>query len=138
MSEFSVTTRRREETVDVTERVQELVAKSGVQEGICVVYTPHTTCGMAVNEGYDPAVQDDFLRHLQEVVPRESDFEHAEGNSDAHIKAMLVGTSAALTVSGARARLGRWQAIFLCEFDGPRQREVWVTVTGSRGEAPIK
>ena len=128
MSEFSLSTRRREVALDVTERVQELVAKSGVREGICLVYTPHTTCAIAVNEGYDPAVQEDFVQHLQEVVPRESDFEHAEGNSDAHIKSMLVGTSAALPVSGGRVRLGRWQAIFLCEFDGPRQREVWVTV----------
>lgn len=121
-------TARREETVDVTEQVQRAVAESEIAEGVCVVCTPHTTCGVAVNEGYDADVQRDFLTHLQEVVPRESSFEHAEGNSDAHIKSMLVGTSVTLPVSGGRARLGRWQAIFMCEFDGPRDRQLWVIV----------
>ena len=128
MKAFSVVTRRREETVDVTDHVRSAVAGASVDEGICLVYTPHTTCAITVNEGYDPAVQSDHLRHLQELVPTDASFEHAEGNSDSHIKAMLVGSSASLPIEGGRLRLGRWQAIFLCEFDGPRSREVWVTV----------
>ncbi len=128
MVELSVGTSRREESVDVTERVRRAVRESGVDEGTCLVYSPHTTCAVTVNEGYDPAVQSDFVNHFREMVPRESDFEHAEGNSDAHIKAMLVGPSVVLPVSGGDVRLGRWQAIFMCEFDGPRERQLWVTV----------
>jgi secondary thiamine-phosphate synthase enzyme len=123
-----VTTRRREEMVDLTDAVRGAVAGAGVDEGVCLVYSPHTTCGMAVNEGWDPAVQEDALQHLRDLVPHEHEFAHAEGNSDSHIKAMLVGASAMLPVTGGRLKLGRWQAIFLCEFDGPREREVWVTV----------
>jgi secondary thiamine-phosphate synthase enzyme len=125
-----VVTRRREELVDVTAQVQEAVRAAGVLDGICLVASPHTTCGVTVNEGWDPAVPADALGHLREVVPRDGGFAHAEGNSDSHIKAMLVGSSAALPVAGGEVKLGRWQAIFLCEFDGPRDRELWVTVTG--------
>jgi len=125
-----VGTNQREQLVDVTAQVREAVQADGVQEGICLVASPHTTCGVTVNEGWDPAVTADALVHLRDLVPRERAFAHAEGNSDAHIKTMLVGTSAALPVSGGQVRLGRWQAIFLCEFDGPRERELWVTVTG--------
>jgi secondary thiamine-phosphate synthase enzyme len=125
-----VSTSQREQLVDVTAQVRQAVQAAGVQEGICLVASPHTTCGVTVNEGWDPAVSADALTHLRDVVPREGAFAHAEGNSDAHIKAMLVGTSATLPVAGGDARLGRWQAIFLCEFDGPRDRELWVTVVG--------
>jgi secondary thiamine-phosphate synthase enzyme len=125
-----VTTGRREDLVDVTAQVRDAVRAMGVGEGICLVASPHTTCGVTVNEGWDPAVAADALGHLREVVPRERGFAHAEGNSDSHIKTMLVGTSAALPVSGGEVQLGRWQAIFLCEFDGPRDRELWVSVTG--------
>jgi secondary thiamine-phosphate synthase enzyme len=127
---ISVRTGRREEMVDVTEQVREAVRAAGVADGMCLVSSPHTTCGVTVNEGWDPAVVADALTHLRELVPREGSFTHAEGNSDSHIKTMLVGTSALLQVDGGEVRLGRWQAIFLCEFDGPRQRELWVAVTG--------
>lgn len=112
--------------VDVTEQVREAVRASGLSEGICLVYAPHTTCGVTVNEGWDPAVQADALARLRWLVPREAGYAHAEGNSDAHIKAIAVGTSAALPVEGGELRLGRWQSIFLCEFDGPRERELWL------------
>jgi secondary thiamine-phosphate synthase enzyme len=125
-----VGTRRREEMVDVTAQVQDAVRGVGIDQGLCLVSSPHTTCGITVNEGWDPAVVTDSLNHLRELVPREGGFAHAEGNSDAHIKAMLIGTSATLPVESGQARLGRWQAIFLCEFDGPRDRELWITVTG--------
>jgi secondary thiamine-phosphate synthase enzyme len=128
---LSVSTSQREQMVDVTARVGEAVREAGVREGICLVASPHTTCGVTVNEGWDPAVGADSLGHLRGLVPREREYAHAEGNSDAHIKTMLVGTSASLPVAGGEVRLGRWQAIFLCEFDGPRDRELWVTVTGT-------
>lgn len=118
----------REEMIDITERIQGAIAAADVDEGICLVYSPHTTCAVTVNEGWDPDVQADALRHLRTLVPRDAGFAHAEGNSDAHIKAMVVGAGAVLPVSGGRLRLGRWQAVFLCELDGPREREVWVQV----------
>jgi secondary thiamine-phosphate synthase enzyme len=127
---LTVSTREREELVDVTDRVREAVRSAGVAEGICLVASPHTTCGITVNEGWDPAVRADALGHLRKVIPADRAFTHAEGNSDSHIKTMLVGTSASLPVDGGEVRLGRWQAIFLCEFDGPRERELWITVTG--------
>jgi secondary thiamine-phosphate synthase enzyme len=130
MVKLRVRTSRREEAVDVTEKVRRAVAESGVREGTCTVFAPHTTCAVAVNEGHDPAVIEDFLNHIRELVPREAGFEHAEGNSDSHIKALLVGPSATVPVSGGEVRLGQWQAIFMCEFDGPRERSLWVSVTG--------
>lgn len=126
--DFEVETRHREEMVDITERVREIVGRSGVGDGICLVYTPHTTCGVAVNEGYDPDVMGDLTRQLRELAPREAAWQHAEGNSDAHIKAVLVGGDVTLPISAGAPRLGRWQAVFLCEFDGPRRRTVQVVV----------
>jgi secondary thiamine-phosphate synthase enzyme len=124
---MSVQTERREQMVDITQRVQAEVGRSGVREGVCHVYVPHTTCAMAINEGADPAVQHDFLQHMDELVPQAADWQHAEGNSDSHIKAILVGPAVSIPVAGGKLRLGRWQAVFLCEFDGPREREVWRT-----------
>ena len=128
MRELRVPTERREQMVDITDRVQKEVVASGVSEGLCHVYVPHTTSAVAVNEGADPAVQHDFLQHLNELVPQAGEWRHAEGNSDSHIKAMLVGSSVTLPVVDGRLRLGHWQAVFLCEFDGPRERSVWVQV----------
>ena len=131
MRVLAVGTRQREELVDVTAPVRDAVRAAGVTEGLCLVASPHTTCGVTVNEGWDPDVASDAVGHLRELVPREREFAHGEGNSDAHIKTMLVGTSALLPVAGGEVQLGRWQAVFLCEFDGPRERELWVTVTGA-------
>jgi secondary thiamine-phosphate synthase enzyme len=123
-----VSTQRREEMVDVTEQVRQVVSEAGVEAGLCLVFSPHTTCAVTVNEGWDPDVQADALRHFRALVPRDGDYAHSEGNSDSHIKTIAVGPSVTLPVDGGRVRLGRWQAIFLCEFDGPRQRELWVEV----------
>ena len=125
---FQVTTRRRAELVDITERVAVAVASSGVSEGLCHVFVPHTTAGVTVNEGADPAVAADIASHLAELVPRERAFEHEEGNSDSHIKTVLVGPSVSAPVKGGKLALGTWQAIFLCEWDGPRSRRVEVAV----------
>jgi secondary thiamine-phosphate synthase enzyme len=128
MKKLDVSTQRREQMIDITERVQQEVGGSGVSDGICHVYVPHTTSAVTVNEGADPAVQHDFLEHLNELVPQAGQWRHAEGNSDSHIKAMLVGTSVTLPIAEGRLQLGRWQAVFFCEFDGPRDRSVWVHV----------
>jgi secondary thiamine-phosphate synthase enzyme len=125
---LSVATHARDEMVDVTDRVREAVAELGVEAGVCLVFSPHTTCAVTVNEGWDPDVQADALRHLRSLVPRDAGYAHTEGNSDSHIKTIAVGPSVLLPIDGGQVRLGRWQAIFLCEFDGPRQRELWVQV----------
>lgn len=130
MKTIEVSTARREELVDVTVPVEEAVAASGVREGSCLAYSPHTTCGVTVNEGWDPDVVRDAIRHLHEMVPQDAVWAHVEGNSDAHIKTMLVGPSVLVPISGGRLRLGRWQKLFLCEFDGPRARQLWLTITG--------
>ena len=128
----NVRTRQREEMVDVTGEVRRAVQESGAHDGICLVYSPHTTCGVTVNEGWDPDVAADAVAHLHELAPREKEYRHAEGNSDAHIKTMLVGNSVSLPIAGGEPRLGRWQAVFLCEYDGPRERELWVTTVGKQ------
>jgi secondary thiamine-phosphate synthase enzyme len=126
---FQVTTRRRAQLVDITERVAEAVEKSGVRDGVCHVFVPHTTAGVTINEGADPDVAADIESHLGELVPKEAAFEHSEGNSDSHIKTVIVGPSCSAPVRAGKLALGTWQAIFLCEWDGPRTRQVEVGVS---------
>jgi secondary thiamine-phosphate synthase enzyme len=126
---FEVRTKRRAELVDITERVAEAVARSGVSDGTCNVFVPHTTAGVTINEGADPDVATDIASLLAELVPKEAAFEHSEGNSDAHIKTVLVGPSCVAPVRGGKLALGTWQAIFLCEWDGPRTRRVEVAIS---------
>ena len=129
--DFEVRTRRRAELVDITERVAEAVARSGIAEGTCHVFVPHTTAGVTINEGADPDVAADIESHMTELVPKEAAYEHAEGNSDSHIKTVLVGPSCTAPVRDGKLALGTWQAIFLCEWDGPRTRRVEVAVARS-------
>lgn len=127
--EFAVQTRERAQFVDVTAEVQRAVAQSGVRRGLCVVYCPHTTAGITVNEHADPDVVHDLLLWLSRAVARDTPgFRHAEGNAASHIQAALVGCSATLLVEDGRLALGTWQGIFFCEFDGPRRRRCWVRV----------
>jgi secondary thiamine-phosphate synthase enzyme len=126
---FEVSTRRRAQLVDITERVAEAVARSGVSEGTCHVFIPHTTAGVTINEGADPDVASDIESHLAELVPKEAAYEHAEGNSDSHIKTVLVGPSCMAPVRNGKLALGTWQAIFLCKWDGPRSRRVEVGIS---------
>jgi len=117
-----VVTRSRTEFVDITARVQEIVQKSAIQSGLCLVYVPHTTAGVMVNESYDPDVARDISNALEKVAPQNARYQHTEGNADAHVKSMLVGTAQVIPVENGQLLLGRWQGIFFCEFDGPRQR----------------
>ncbi|MDD5224995.1 MAG: secondary thiamine-phosphate synthase enzyme YjbQ [bacterium] len=128
METISIKTKSRNEFVDLTREINQAVKKSGVQEGLCLVYVPHTTAGITINEGADPDVVSDILQHLEEMVPAGKRFLHAEGNSDAHIKSTLVGASQLIPVTGGKLALGTWQAVFLCEFDGPRARNVFLQV----------
>jgi len=123
-----IETRRREELVDVTSLVNRVVQESGVTEGICHLWVPHTTAGICVNEHADPSVAEDLLAYLSRAVPRRGDYRHSEGNSDAHIKAVLVGADVSLPVSGGRLALGTWQGVFFAEFDGPRRRRIQICV----------
>jgi len=134
MRQFGVATTRREEFVDITRQVAQALAESGLEEGAVLVYSPHTTAGVTINEGADPDVRRDMLAHLAALVPLDgggSRFRHAEGNSDAHIKTSLMGPSQLVPVSGGSLQLGTWQKIYLCEFDGPRRRMVLVQTLAS-------
>jgi secondary thiamine-phosphate synthase enzyme len=122
----SVKTTARVDMVDITQRVQQEVEKAGVTEGLCVVYIPHTTSGVTINEGADPAVCSDIIKKLKQLVPSNDGYRHMEGNSDSHIKASLMGSSVTVLVEGGRLVLGTWQKIFYCEFDGPRSRKFFV------------
>ncbi len=129
METLTVKTATRAEFIDITGSVQSVVAGSGVERGICVVHVPHTTAGVTINENADPAVKADILDWLEKAVPRRGGYRHTEGNSDAHIKASLMGPSLSLLVEKGRLVLGIWQSIYLCEFDGARSRQVHVQVT---------
>ena len=128
MVEFGVKTSSRSQMLDITARVQEAVAASGVKDGVCVVFVPHTTAGVTINEGADPSVCTDIEGTLAKAFPQSPHYRHAEGNADAHIKTSLVGPSVTALVGDGRLRLGTWQAVFFCEYDGPRSRKVWVEV----------
>ena len=127
MPEFiSVNTRSRIEMVDITASVQKKVSQAGLNNGICLAYVPHTTAGITINEGADPAVCRDILTKLNDLVPADAGYRHMEGNADSHIKASIMGSSVMLMVENDRLVLGTWQKIFFCEFDGPRSRKVFV------------
>ena len=125
---IQVKTRSRTELVDITAAVQKEISNTGVKDGLCVVYVPHTTAGVTINEGADPSVCTDILAKLNDLVPRDAGYRHMEGNSDSHIKASLMGSSVTVIVEGGRLVLGTWQKIFFCEFDGPRSRRVYLKV----------
>jgi len=129
MKEIRVSTRSRTELVDITSEVQKVVADSGVGDGMCHVYVPHTTAGVTINENADPSVREDILMELNKVVPFQDNYKHLEGNAAAHIKATIVGSSETILVEGGRLLLGTWQGIFFCEFDGPRSRRVLVKIS---------
>jgi len=131
--EVEVRTRSRRELVDVTARVTEVVRASGVRSGTCVLHVGHTTAGLFANENADPSVASDILDRLATLVPDRGRYSHLEGNSPAHIMASIVGSSVTVPVVDGEPALGRWQGIFLAEFDGPRARRMLVTVMGARG-----
>ena len=128
MQSITVNTKERLVAVDITGDVERLVRKSGMPEGLCYLYVPHTTAGIFINERDDPAVALDIMKTLDTMVPRAGKYQHVEGNADSHIKSVLVGSSVNLPIAGGWMNLGRWQGIFLAEFDGPRTRTVHVTL----------
>jgi secondary thiamine-phosphate synthase enzyme len=134
MQSFTVSTHRRTEFVEITAEVRATIRASGLKSGICVVYCPHTTAGITVQENADPDVVRDMQLWLNHHIPKDvPGFHHAEGNSDSHIKSSLIGTSVTIIVEGGDLVLGTWQGVYFCEFDGPRTRTVQVQIIGSAG-----
>ncbi|HNS32238.1 MAG TPA: secondary thiamine-phosphate synthase enzyme YjbQ [bacterium] len=131
MKKLKIETAKRTDIVDITDEIFAFVRSAGIKDGIMHVYTPHTTCGLTINENADPSVRADILRKLEEIVPFKNGYTHSEGNSDAHIKSVLMGQSLPVFVENGQLQLGIWQGIFLCEFDGPRIREVWLKIISS-------
>jgi len=125
---ISINTHSRIEMIDITSQVNAQVSKSGTTDGICVIYVPHTTAGVTINEGADPDVCTDMIQKLNRLVPPDDHYRHMEGNADSHIKASLIGSSVTVMVEEGRLVLGTWQKIFFCEFDGPRSRKAYVKV----------
>jgi secondary thiamine-phosphate synthase enzyme len=128
IQEFSVRTRTRTEFLDISAQVSKIVQESKVQNGLAVVFVPHTTAAVTINENADPSVQHDILTELNRLIPLQGSYQHAEGNSDAHIKSTLLGSSQTIFIQGGRLALGTWQGVYFCEFDGPRSRKVWVKI----------
>lgn len=128
MPTFSVTTHRRCEMIDITERIRQAVADSGVQQGVVTVFALHTTAAITINENADRDVVRDLLVNLKRLAPHTGDYRHAEGNSDAHLKSSLLGVSETVLIDDGRLQLGTWQSVFFCEFDGPRTRKVALQV----------
>ena len=128
---IEVKTQAKEELIDITARVREEVFSSNIKSGICCVYIPHTTAGVTINENADPSVMEDILMTLRKIVPDSLPYRHSEGNSPAHAKACLVGTSANILIEEAQLSLGTWQGVFFCEFDGPRSRRIFIKTSSS-------
>ena len=129
--EFSVGTKSRNQMIDITSQVRSLVGQSGVTDGDVIVYCPHTTAAITINENADPSVPHDILLTLGELLPQHrSGYRHSEGNSDSHCKSSLIGCSEQILIKGGSLQLGTWQGIFFCEFDGPRSRKVIVQIRG--------
>ncbi|MCF6150115.1 MAG: YjbQ family protein [Candidatus Kuenenia sp.] len=131
MNTLSVKSRTKTELIDITAEVQNIVHKTGVKEGMCFVYVPHTTAAVTINENADPSVRKDIVDEMNKIVPWDDNYAHMEGNSAAHIKATLFGATSAIPISKGRLSLGTWQGIYFCEFDGPRNREVLVQTVKS-------
>ncbi len=129
---ISVNTRTRTEFVNITSDVQNIVSDSGINEGLCCIYVPHTTAALTINEGADPDVVKDILSTVNRIFPQNPDYLHMEGNSDSHIKTSLFGSSETIIIDNGKLQLGTWQAIFFCEFDGARSRNVVVKIMGDK------
>jgi secondary thiamine-phosphate synthase enzyme len=130
MESIQVKTTKQCELLDITSQIESVVRKSEVKSGICYVFVPHTTAGVTINENADPDVVKDILMEFEKIVPLKDNYLHAEGNSAAHVKSSIVGCSQEVMIAEGSLRLGTWQSLFFCEFDGPRNRSVWVKVLG--------
>jgi len=126
VEKINIRSSRQNELIDITEQLQRAASRSKIKNGRCVVFVPHTTAGITINENADPSVRRDILYELDKIVPQQDNYSHSEGNSAAHIKASLLGSSAMVFVKDSRLVLGKWQGVYFAEFDGPRNREAWI------------
>lgn len=129
---INVRSSQRSEFVDITEKINEVIKEAGIVSGICYVYVPHTTAAVTINEGADPSVHRDIQNALTRLVPQDMNYSHREGNADAHIKSSIIGTSQLVIIDEGRLVLGTWQAVYFCEFDGPRHRRVTLKLIADR------
>ncbi len=128
MIKLSIRTHLKTEVIDITNQIQNAISSLNKNDGIVLVYVPHTTAGVSINENYDPSVKEDILDFLRKLVPSDNNYKHSEGNADAHIKSSLIGNSVMIILENGKIKLGRWQGILFFEFDGPREREIWIKV----------
>jgi secondary thiamine-phosphate synthase enzyme len=128
MTQLDVQTHAKDELIDITASIRSIVTNSQVRDGLCLIYVPHTTAGVTINENADPSVKSDILMALRNIVPDSLPYSHTEGNSPGHMKSTLVGCSASVLINNGRLSLGTWQGIFFCEFDGPRNRKAFVKI----------
>jgi secondary thiamine-phosphate synthase enzyme len=128
IEQFTLSTSSRNQLIDITDTVADYVQRSGVKSGICLVYTPHTTAAITINENADPSVKSDIIRKLTDIFPQNDNYNHGEGNSDAHLKSSVIGCSQSLLIEDGSLLLGTWQGIYFCEFDGRRTRQFYVKV----------
>jgi len=132
MKELHISSKKREEMIDITREIQNAINQEKMMDGYLIIYVPHTTAGIIINEGADPSVQQDLIKTLQQLIPEKNNYDHEEGNSDAHIKASLLGSSVTLLVNKGKLVLGTWQHIFFYEGDGPRNRIVNIHIGKNR------
>ena len=125
---LEIKTNSRSEIIDITDKIQKVITDSKIKSGICIIYVPHTTAGITVNENYDPSVKTDILDYLEKIAPASARYKHTEGNADSHIKTSVVGSSATLVIEDGKILLGSWQGIMFCEFDGPRSRKLVIKI----------
>jgi secondary thiamine-phosphate synthase enzyme len=128
MKKLDISTSSKEAFIDITSKVEEEIRRAKIEAGVCLIYVPHTTAAVTINENADPTVRQDLMMVLRKAVPDSLPYAHAEGNSPAHVKASLVGSSVAVIIEAGRLALGTWQGIFFCEFDGPRRRQVYLKI----------
>lgn len=127
-TEISIKSKSRTEFINITNEVQNAVSKSGIKDGVCYIFVPHTTAGVTINEAADPDVVDDIQQSLNKLVPHSGHYQHTEGNADSHIKTSIIGSSEVVFIENGRLKLGTWQGVFFCEFDGPRNRKIWLKI----------
>ncbi|MFN4228116.1 MAG: secondary thiamine-phosphate synthase enzyme YjbQ [Candidatus Ratteibacteria bacterium] len=128
MEKITIKTRKRTDFVDITGEIENFVRSKNIKNGICYIFIPHTTCGITINENADPSVKNDIIEKLEQLIPENDRYSHTEGNADAHIKSSIVGHSLTVFIENNSLQLGTWQGIYLCEFDGPRIRNVWLKI----------
>lgn len=128
MEKISISTKKRTDFVEITQQIEEVIKKQNIKNGVCFLFVPHTTCGLTINENADPSVRRDIMEKLEELVPENDNYSHTEGNADSHIKSTITGHSLIIFIENGALQLGTWQGIYLCEFDGPRTRQVWIKI----------